>query len=149
MKPRRRRGLEPAFSQINVTPLVDVMLVLLIVFMIAAPLAVSMKVQKVGMDQELDGDIPEEASLFVSAGGVVRRDGWLGQPVEDLAAWAAAALESTGEDALYLRGSPGIEYGAVEDVINKLLAARKKADLPLKSIFLIMPDDRQIPVTER
>src|SRR3569623_2670426 len=35
---RRRRGRRAALSEINVTPLVDVMLVLLIVFMISAPL---------------------------------------------------------------------------------------------------------------
>src|ERR1700753_2744195 len=35
---RRRRGRRAALSEINVTPLVDVMLVLLIIFMISAPL---------------------------------------------------------------------------------------------------------------
>ena len=147
MKPRRRTGLGPAFSQINVTPLVDVMLVLLVVFMIAAPLAVTMKVQEVRLDRE--GGVQEEASLFVDAGGVVRRDGWLGQPVGDLAAWAAAALETTGEDALYVHGSPGVGYGAVEGVIARLQALRKEADLPLSRIFLVMPDDRQVPVADR
>ncbi len=147
MNGRKRRGLGPAFSQINVTPLVDVMLVLLIVFMIAAPLAVSMTVQEIDMNPVRPGDIREEASLYVTPGGV-RRDGFIGEPVGDLVAWAAAALETTGEDALYLYGSPGIEYGAVKDVIARLQVARKEAALPLKTIFLIMPDGAEIPVAE-
>ena len=38
---RRRRGRKPVMAEINVTPMVDVMLVLLIIFMVAAPLMTS------------------------------------------------------------------------------------------------------------
>lgn len=49
MTPRRQNGRKRLVSDINVTPLVDVMLVLLIIFMITAPM----------MTQGLDVDLPE------------------------------------------------------------------------------------------
>ncbi len=143
---RKRRGLGPAFSQINVTPLVDVMLVLLIVFMIAAPLAVTMSMQEIRLHGS--GEVGEEASLFVTAGGVVRRDGFLGEPVGDLAAWAAAALETTGEDALYLHGDASVAYEEVQRVIGKLMALRETPGFPsLSTIFVVTPEGADIPVT--
>ncbi len=146
MRGRKRRGLGPAFSQINVTPLVDVMLVLLIVFMIAAPLAVTMTTQEIHLDKS--GEVREEASLFVTAGGVVRRGGFLGERVGDLAAWAAAALETTGEDALYLHGDASVPYGAVKVVIDRLMELRKEGKLPsLSRVFVVTPEGVDVPVT--
>ncbi len=63
-KRRARRGYRVPMSEINVTPMVDVMLVLLIIFMVTAPLLT------VGVDIGQDANLPEVALPQTEAGAV-------------------------------------------------------------------------------
>lgn len=115
-------GERDGFREINVTPLVDVMLVLLVVFMITAPLL------ETGLRVELPvaavEPLPVEEEVRVLA---VDQDGhvWLGERdiTRDVAGALASdeALQRTKE--LYLRGDHRASYGAVARVIAAAKAA--------------------------
>jgi biopolymer transport protein ExbD len=105
-------------AEINVTPLVDVMLVLLVIFMVTAPM------MQRGVDVNLpSAEIstePREQTLLVS----VDRDGdiWLDdQPVHEelLAVRIEEARRSTGLDFVYLRADAALPYGRVMYVMDQ------------------------------
>ena len=137
---RRRRGRRGALSEINVTPMVDVMLVLLIVFMVSAPLLT------VGVPVELPrteaGALEErEEPLTVS----IRSDGavFVGEeavPFETLGARFAAVAENTPDRAVNVRADGRAPYGRVAQVMARLQSAG------LSSVGLITdvatPEDR-------
>jgi biopolymer transport protein ExbD len=109
--------------EINVTPFIDVMLVLLIIFMVAAPLAT--------VDVPVDLPVARKASqarpdkpLFVS----VRSDLTLAlgdKPVarEKLGEALDAASKGDHEQRIFLRADKGVPYGDVMEVMNALRAA--------------------------
>jgi biopolymer transport protein TolR len=67
---RRRRGRRGALSEINVTPLVDVMLVLLIIFMISAPLLTAgVPVELPKTEAGAMQDVPDPITLSIRADG--------------------------------------------------------------------------------
>jgi len=110
-------GYRP-LSDINVTPLVDVMLVLLIIFMVAAPLMM------VGVPLQLPKTsaakvTPPKEPLVVS----IDRDGKLfirKEPVEEGAIVASlAAIKAREPDSVvYVRGDRTLEYGRVMQVMG-------------------------------
>ncbi len=116
---RMARSYAP-ISDINVTPFVDVMLVLLIVFMVTAPLLVS------GIDIELPeaGEEPlqlEDDPLTIS----VTREGLVFlQDAEvawtDLPERFAQIAENDEEQRIYIRGDSGVDYGRVMEIIGAL-----------------------------
>ena len=112
-------GYKP-LAEINVTPLVDVMLVLLIIFMITAPLMLSNVPLELPKLSAENVDRPEEP-LVVS----VNRDGDLFLKDEKLSADALAsrlkALSATrGDDVIFVRGDKGVEYGTVMELLGKV-----------------------------
>ena len=110
---RRRRGRRGALSEINVTPLVDVMLVLLIVFMVSAPLLT------VGVPVDLPeteaGALEEQTEpLAVS----IRADGaiFLGEDetsFEALGSRLATVAQTTPDRAIYVRADGRAPYARV------------------------------------
>ena len=110
-------------SEINVTPFVDVMLVLLIIFMVAAPL------MTVGVPIELPQTQAkqlntEQKPITVS----VTNDGaiYLGEtPVAlgDLVTQVAAQAVNGTEDRIYVRGDLAANYGSVMQVMGALSGA--------------------------
>jgi biopolymer transport protein TolR len=120
---RRRRGRRGALSEINVTPMVDVMLVLLIIFMVSAPLLT------VGVPVELPrtdaGALEEQTEpLTVS----VREDGavYLGEEAVAYAALGprfAAVVEATPDRPVYVRADGRAPYARVAQVMARLQAA--------------------------
>ena len=121
-KGKGRRVRRP-ISDINITPMVDVMLVLLIVFMVAAPL----------MTMGVPIDLPETQAQAMPLQSkpitvTVEPDGALsidGEPttLETLvAAVEALAVEGTDE-RLYVRGDTSTAYGAIMEVMGQLSAA--------------------------
>jgi biopolymer transport protein TolR len=107
-------------AEINVTPLVDVMLVLLIIFMVAAPLMM------VGVPVELPKTDASKISqprrpVIVSvtrSGEVYLRE----EPVPEgsLVPRLAALRDEVGDAVVYVRGDRGIDYGRVMSVLGEV-----------------------------
>ena len=121
---RRRRGRKKAMiSEINITPMVDVMLVLLIVFMVAAPL-MTMGVP-VDLPQTQAAAMPVKAkpiTVTVTPDGAISIDGDAVSMADLVPAVEAMAVEGTDE-RLYVRGDATAAYGAVMEVMGALSAA--------------------------
>ena len=110
------------FAEINVTPFVDVMLVLLVMFMVAAPLLVK------GVPLEL----PRTAgrALGKPTAPVVlslTRDGtlFLGDQrlrMEELDGRLSSLRANQADPMIYLRADRGVPYGDVADIIGRLSA---------------------------
>jgi biopolymer transport protein TolR len=122
---RRGRGRRGGMiGDINVTPLVDVMLVLLIVFMVTAPLlttGVKLDLPKTGAP-ELKVDA-KPLTISVNAAGEV----FLGEDpvsVDTIVAAVTAAAGDVGtEQRLYIRGDATADYGTIMEVMGDLSAA--------------------------
>ncbi len=82
MARRKRIGGSGVFAQINVTPLVDVMLVLLVVFMITAPLMSTTSVLDIPLPDEGVEVIEGAPELFVVGKGEWLQKNRKGRPVE-------------------------------------------------------------------
>jgi biopolymer transport protein TolR len=117
----QRAGPNRALSEINVTPFVDVMLVLLIIFMVTAPM----------MQQGVDVDLPDTTTqplrmddepLILS----VQKNGkyFLGRtevPLAELEPKLAAIFEGRDSKEIFLRADDAAPYGVV---VKALAAAR-------------------------
>ena len=120
----RRHGRRRApMSEINVTPLVDVMLVLLIIFMITAPLLVAGV--PIDLPQSRAGALDQQAEpvqVAIDAAGAITIDD---QPVAKAALPAKlAAISALPQPAegrrIYLRADRGLDYGQVMRVMGEL-----------------------------
>lgn len=116
-------GNDQLMSEINVTPFVDVMLVLLIIFMVTAP----MMVQGIDVDlpkatskalksseERLIISIDEDNKVFINEQVV---------SVEFLTQKLGAILENFDEKNVYLRADKKVPYGIVVNVISKVKKA--------------------------
>jgi biopolymer transport protein TolR len=120
----RRQGPQP-MSEINVTPLVDVMLVLVVIFIITAPLLAS----SIRLDlPRTDAATPNEAPAFVTvvldqSGGLFLDD----RPTQaaELAEQLAQAARRNPDTEVQLRADRTIPYGRVVEVMG----AAQKAGL--------------------
>jgi len=121
------RSLEGAVnSNINVTPMVDVMLVLLIIFMVITPM-LNNKVN-VDLPKANAAVIMEDANKEDSVVVAVTRDGkvFLGGDqvtVDDMGAKISAKLENKTEKHVYLRGDARANYGKVMDAVDGIRSA--------------------------
>ncbi len=125
---RGRRGARyQPMSEINVTPFVDVMLVLLIVFMVAAPL-LTVGVQIELPKSQASAVKSEKPPLTVS----VKPDGKVYIGEEEIALeevrtrLAAMATEVNVEDAVFVRGDERANYGLLMRVMGQINAAGYK-----------------------
>ena len=120
---RRGRGRGGPISDINVTPLVDVMLVLLIVFMVAAPL-MTMGVP-IDLPQTRAQAMPLKAkpiTVSVTPDGAISIDGDAVTLPTLVPTIRTLAVEGTDE-RLYVRGDAAAQYGKVMQVMSELSAA--------------------------
>lgn len=106
-------------SEINVTPMVDVMLVLLIIFMVAAPmLTVGVPVElPSAKGQQLPSANKEPLVVTVTKDNQV----YIGETrlsVEELPAKFAELAKSRADEAVIVRGDKGIDYGSVLRVMG-------------------------------
>jgi biopolymer transport protein ExbD len=104
-------------AEINTTPLVDVMLVLLVIFIITAPLfhqAVPVDLPKVS-STKLE-DKPHMISVAIDGEGVIHVDG-LPFDKAALPARFAEAMNSGGSPELHLRADRGTRYERVTEVL--------------------------------
>jgi len=106
-------GGQRPLSDINVTPLVDVMLVLLVIFIITAPLmASSIKLDLPRTDAGQPNETPKFVSLVVDAAGKVFLND---RPVttDELAAGLAKAAADSRDTEVQLRADQTVPYGKV------------------------------------
>src|SRR6202043_2353765 len=122
---RRRHRRRSVMSEINVTPFVDVMLVLLIIFMVSAPLlTVGVPIdlpqtQAKSLDQDR-----EPLTLSVSLQGkVFLQNSEI--PIEELIPKLKAVTDARGgyDERIYVRGDRKIDYGTVMRVMGRLSSA--------------------------
>ncbi len=110
-------------ADINVTPFVDVMLVLLIIFMVTAPM----------MTEGLDVDLPQTQavqSLPTDSDNVVltvKKDGTIflnefRTPLDTLAAQLVAVVKNQNR-RLFLQADKDVPYGVVVDIMGRIKAA--------------------------
>ncbi len=110
-------------SEINVTPLVDVMLVLLVVFMITAPLlTVGVPVDLPETEAAQLSDRDEPLVVTVDAEGKVHIQE-TEVDLDRLAAKLRAIMGARSDTYVYVRGDRAIAYGRVMEVMGSLAAA--------------------------
>lgn len=121
---RRGRGSYRPMADINVTPMVDVMLVLLIVFMVAAPLLTAgvpvdlpnSKAKPIA-DQDnkpIEITVDDQGKVYLADTEVM--DG-------NLVPMLTAMLEGNEDRRIYVRGDQNLAYGKVMEVIGLVSAA--------------------------
>ena len=115
---RRRRGSYVPMSEINVTPMVDVMLVLLVVFMVSAPLmTVGVPVdlpqtdaaQMVGQDEPLVVSVNAKGEVFLQETKII---------LEQLVPRLVAITQNKKDTRIFVRGDKAIAYGQVMEVMG-------------------------------
>ncbi|MDF0486806.1 protein TolR [Sphingomonas sp. H39-1-10] len=138
---QRGRGRRAPMAEINVTPLVDVMLVLLIIFMVTAPL----------MTAGVPVDLPdsrakpldqEQQPVEIS----IERDGTLhvgkDEVSEDMLPDVLSQIAKKGENGkppqIFLRADKGLDYGKVMRVMGEL----NRAGLNRVALLTVGKDDQ-------
>jgi biopolymer transport protein TolR len=125
---RRKRGVPRygAMAEINMTPFIDVMLVLLIIFMVAAPLLATgvpidlpeTKAAALNIDQKpLSVAVDDKGDIFVMDQPV---------PVEQLAERIQSLAKAGFDERIYVRGSRQVNYGRVAQVMSIITGAGYK-----------------------
>ncbi|MCB0363990.1 MAG: protein TolR [Bdellovibrionaceae bacterium] len=117
------RGSRAVLSEINVTPLVDVMLVLLVIFMVTAPM----------MNQGLDVELPETASSGVETTDepmtlVIRKNrklyiGEAAVTMDTLGKKLIAIMETRKNKQVYIQADRQVDYGYVAEAMGEIRAA--------------------------
>ena len=119
----RRRGRSQPMAEINVTPFVDVMLVLLIIFMVAAPLmtvGVPVELPKTAASA-LPGDQEEPLSVTLTLDGDVQIM-TTSVTREELVPKLRAIAAERSSDRVFLRADGGLPYEQVMKVMGALNA---------------------------
>jgi biopolymer transport protein TolR len=120
---RPRRGAYRPMSEINVTPMVDVMLVLLVIFMITAPLlTVGVPVDLPKTQASLINEPDEPVVVTVDAEGKIFIQE-TETPLENLVPRLAAITGAKPDARIFVRGDKTIAYGAIMRVMGAVNAA--------------------------
>jgi len=120
---RRRRGRKALVSEINVTPFVDVMLVLLIIFMVAAPLlTVGVPIDLPETQANALNSETQPITVSVNSQGQI----YLQEteiPLEEVVAKLQAIATTDDDERIYVRGDRSADYGTVMQVMARISAA--------------------------
>ena len=114
-------------SEINVTPMVDIMLVLLIIFMVVTPLlqhGVTVSLPQNMLNPEEDTRINNETAIVIA----IPNDGeyWLGKiriskdQIKDKVDTALKNIKKEEDRIVYIKSGVGVSYGDVVNVINEV-----------------------------
>jgi biopolymer transport protein TolR len=119
---RSRRGRHAPMSEINVTPMVDVMLVLLIIFMVAAPLlTVGVPIElPQSQGKQLESN-KEPLTISVAGSG----DIFIGETkvaLDEIAEKLKGIAKNGVDEQIFVRGDKGITYGQVMLVMGRISA---------------------------
>jgi biopolymer transport protein ExbD len=120
---RRGRRVSTSLSEINVIPLVDVMLVLLIIFMVAAPML--QKGVEVNLPTSRRADKMSKALVYVTVPASYEKDQrvYLDEesiPVDVLAERVRQEIMKRGEKEVFLRGDGSVRLQHLMDVFGRL-----------------------------
>ena len=120
---RNARGRRAPMAEINVTPLVDVMLVLLIIFMVTAPLLVAGV--PIDLPESRAGALDQQAKpvqVAIDGKGAITVDDVLVGDAALLAKFAQIAAQPQPPEGrrIYLRADRGLDYGRVMRVMGEL-----------------------------
>jgi biopolymer transport protein TolR len=120
---RRRGRHHRMMSEINVTPFVDVMLVLLIIFMVAAPLlTVGVPIDLPETQAKALNSDTQPITVSVNEGGQV----YLQEteiPIEEVVPKLEAIAHAGYDERIYVRGDKTADYGTVMKVMARISAA--------------------------
>ncbi len=119
----RRRNRRAPMSEINVTPMVDVMLVLLIIFMVAAPLltvGVPIDLPETRA-KALEGDTEPITISVNSAGEIFIQDTPI--TIDEIVPKLEAIAENGYEERIYVRGDQDADYGTMMKLMGRINAA--------------------------
>ncbi len=133
---RSRRALT-ALGEINVTPLVDVVLVLLLVFMVTAPMMSRGIDVSLPVANQPQTDPQERLTISVNSQGQV----FVGDRAVNLLLLEdrlRALLEGRGQKVVYLRADEGLRYGKVIEVVDKI----KKAGADQIGFVYVLPQEK-------
>lgn len=122
---KRRHRRKPIMSEINVTPMVDVMLVLLIIFMVSAPLLTvgvpldlpKTQAKSLQQDKEpLTVSVDTDGKVFLQNSEIA---------IDDLIPRLKAVTETRGgfEERIFVRGDRKVDYGTVMKVMGRISSA--------------------------
>lgn len=120
---RRSRFARAPMAEINVTPMVDVMLVLLIIFMVAAPMltvGVPVDLPKT-QASAMQGD-NEPLSISINANGQIYLQDTAVTP-EEIVPRLTAISKNGYDQRIFVRADKQIDYGRVMDVMGRINAA--------------------------
>ncbi|MBO0904449.1 protein TolR [Jiella sonneratiae] len=120
---RRGRTRRAPMSEINVTPMVDVMLVLLIIFMVAAPLltvGVPIELPKTKA-KALNADTQPITISVDSNGGVFINDTKIA--VEEVVPKLEQIAKTGYQERIFVKGDKSADYGTVMQVMGRINAA--------------------------
>ena len=119
---RRHKNRVRPMSEINVTPFVDVMLVLLIVFMVSAPLLTAGVPVDLPQAQAKPLTIDKPPiTVTVKDGKVFLQDNEV--PIDDLVAKLTAAAKDGLDERIYVRGDRAASYGEIMKVMGTISGA--------------------------
>jgi biopolymer transport protein TolR len=120
----RRRGRHHGLmSEINVTPFVDVMLVLLIIFMVAAPLmTVGVPIDLPETQAKALNSETQPITISINETGQIHIQE-TEIPLEEVVAKLGAIAKAGYEERIYVRGDKTADYGTVMRVMARIQAA--------------------------
>jgi biopolymer transport protein TolR len=124
-KRRGRRQRRAPMSEINVTPFVDVMLVLLIIFMVTAPMltvGVPIDLPKTEANAVNEGSQKEPLTVSVGADGKIFIQE-MEITLEEIVPKLTAIAKNGFEEVIYIRGDRRTNYGALMQIMGKISAA--------------------------
>jgi biopolymer transport protein TolR len=120
---RKRGERQAVFAEINITPMVDVMLVLLIIFMVAAPMmttGVTVDLPESsanavqGQDEPLTISITSDGKVYIQKSVVA---------IKDMRGKLKAIAGERKDLRIFVRGDKSVDYGRIMQVVGEINAA--------------------------
>ena len=117
---RRGRGRSRPMAEINVTPFVDVMLVLLIIFMVAAPLLTvgvpidlpETRASALNSDtQPITISIRDNGEIYIQETAI---------PIDEVVPKLEAIAQTGYDERIYIRGDQNADYGTIMQVMGRI-----------------------------